>query len=242
MAKRLPMPGGEALSLMLLGGLLLYHRWRNTLVLLIHSNYLWLATVTGLCLISLGIYRWRQQSTGGPAGIPGTGTGLGLGRLGMTLLLVTAVLGWLLPPKPLSGQTALNRGVSQTLSVTHDQPQSFQPQVDPRQRSLIDWVRTLDVNPDPYTYVDQPVNVDGFVLHPPDAEEGSFWIARFLISCCAADAYPVGLPVIWPQGKQLPADSWQQVQGIMQVDETDQLQILASQVEPIPTPVNPYDY
>ncbi len=249
--------GMEALALLLLGGMLLRFRLRGELTLLIHANYLWLATLSSLVLLALGgIQLIRLLALG--SGIPlsrQSHPSLLPPRVGAGIILTAALLGWWITPRPLSSQTALNRGVEHNLSLARESPEAFQPRVDPGSRGLIDWVRTLDVFPDPSNYVDQTVNVDGFVipaalLADPDAaatpeRTDIFWIARFLISCCAADAYPVGLPVIWPQATTLRADTWLAVKGTMVLDErggSRRLAIQATSVTPIPTPSNPYAY
>ncbi len=231
----------DALPILLLGAMLLIFRWQQQLVLLIHVNYLNLATVTGVVLLILGFYQFlrpRQTAASNAGHIS-----VFRPHIGAILLLITALLGLWVNPRPLSGQTALNRGVSQHLSATRDQPQAFRPQVNPAERTLLDWIRTLEVFPDPYTYENQPVDVDGFVVHPEDALPGTFLLTRFLISCCAADAYPVALPTHWTDSESLEADHWYRVQGRMAVQEgEDQPQILiqAENVTPIPTPINPY--
>ncbi|MFS8841850.1 TIGR03943 family putative permease subunit [Synechococcus sp. W55.2] len=227
----------EAVGLMLLGILLIVYRWRGTLLMLINPGYVNVALLAGLCLLGLGIGRWRGAKVASSevhASLLGP-------RLGAGLLILTALLGFWVEPRPLSSQTALNRGVSPYLGVSRSQPQAFRPKLDPRQRTLLDWVRTLDVYPDPYTYEDQPVRVQGFVI--PDERPDHFVIARFLVSCCAADAYPVGLPVRWPEAEQLTADSWLRLEGRMAVEQRDglsQLVIVAERLEPIPVPANPY--
>ncbi|MEN9201752.1 MAG: TIGR03943 family protein [Thermostichus sp. DG_1_6_bins_120] len=227
----------EAAGLILLGSLLVVYRWRGTLLMLINPSYVNVALLAGLCLLGLGIARWQ----GSQAAMSEAHTSLLGPRLGAGLLVVTAILGFWVQPRPLSGQTALNRGVSPYLGVSRSQPQAFRPQIDPRQRTLLDWVRTLDVYPDPYNYVDQPVRVQGFVI--PEERPNHFVIARFLVSCCAADAYPVGLPVQWPGAEDLAADSWLRLEGRMAVEQrngTSQLVIVAEQIEPLPMPTNPY--
>ncbi|WP_244350978.1 TIGR03943 family putative permease subunit [Thermostichus vulcanus] len=227
----------EAAGLILLGLLLVVYRWRGTLLMLINPNYVNVALLAGLCLLGLGMGRWR----GAKAAMPETHSSLLGPRLGAGLLLLTALLGFWIEPQPLSSQTALNRGVSPYLGVSRSQPQAFRPKIDPRQRTLLDWVRTLDVYPDPYNYVDQPVQVQGFVI--PDERPDHFVIARFLVSCCAADAYPVGLPVLWPGAEDLATDSWLRLEGRMAIEQrngTSQLVIVAERIEPLPVPVNPY--
>ncbi|MEN9280134.1 MAG: TIGR03943 family protein, partial [Gloeomargarita sp. DG_1_4_bins_134] len=74
-----------------------------------------------------------------------------------------------------------------------------------------------------------------------------FFIARFVVTCCAADAYPVGMPVDLPSGdaKQYPADTWLEIRGKMgtgQVKGQRRLVLQAEQVTPIQPPANPYLY
>jgi uncharacterized repeat protein (TIGR03943 family) len=229
-----------------LGLMLLIYRLKNQLVLLIHSNYVGLAALTGVALLGLGLYRLiRLVMTGRNAVSRESHDSFFAPPVAIALLLITVMLGVIITPRPLSSQTALNRGVSQNLGISRDQPQEFRPRIDPSQRSLIDWVRTLEVYPDPITYTDQPVHVQGFVIHSPEAPAGTFILARFLIRCCAADAYPVGLPVQWQGFQDLASDSWQEVKGRMKVTSLagkPELIIAAESVTTIPIPINPYAY
>ncbi|MGQ9838889.1 MAG: TIGR03943 family putative permease subunit [Cyanobacteriota bacterium] len=228
----------EAVGLSLLGILLVVYHWRGSLLMLINPNYVNVVLLAGLCLLGLGIGRWWGAKK---AAAVETHTSVLGPRLGAGLLILTALLGFWIEPQPLSSQTALNRGVSPYLGVSRSQPQAFRPKIDPRQRTLLDWVRTLDVYPDPYNYVDQPVQVQGFVI--PEERPDHFVIARFLISCCAADAYPVGLPVQWPGAEDLATDSWLRLEGRMAIEQrnnTSQLVIVAERIEPLPVPANPY--
>ncbi|NJO66452.1 MAG: TIGR03943 family protein, partial [Leptolyngbyaceae cyanobacterium RM1_405_57] len=69
---------------------------------------------------------------------------------------------------------------------------------------------------------------------------------RFVITCCAADTYPVGLPVkIEGSRSTYPPDTWLRVKGSMITETLDgqrQLTIQASQLEEIEEPENPYEY
>jgi uncharacterized repeat protein (TIGR03943 family) len=54
--------------------------------------------------------------------------------------------------------------------------------------------------------------VSGFVTHIPGWPDEYFMITRFVLTCCAADAYPVGLPVELPPGTERPKpDTWLEV-------------------------------
>jgi uncharacterized repeat protein (TIGR03943 family) len=84
------------------------------------------------------------------------------------------------------------------------------------------------------------------VIHPPNVGEQYIFLARFVLSCCAADAYPVGLPVeIASSRQQYPPDTWLEIEGQMttqSVTEKRQLTIKATAIKKIPQPKNPYSY
>jgi len=142
---------------------------------------------------------------------------------------------------PLAGQS--QRG--DLTDVTKLEPQSFNTKNKPEDRSLIGWVRTLTVYPEPDAYAGQPVNVQGFVIHPRELPEEYLLLSRFIITCCAADVYPVGLPVKLTKNRSAyPPDTWLEIQGVMMTEkfgDRRQLTIQASSIKEIPKPDNPYD-
>ncbi|WP_242057020.1 MULTISPECIES: TIGR03943 family protein [Oscillatoriales] len=184
------------------------------------------------------------------------------------LLLTGALLGFTIAPRPFTSQTALSRGITDSLTMTRSQPQEFRSAKRPEERSLIDWVRTLNAYPEPDAYTGQKVKVQGFAVHPPELPPEYLLLSRFILTCCAADAYPVGLPV--KLGKQsintqtsgsesgsidtdtssqlrrdFKPDTWLEVEGEMITENFGgkrQLTIQASSVKLIPEPKNPYDY
>ncbi|HIK29711.1 MAG: TIGR03943 family protein [Oscillatoriaceae bacterium SKW80] len=234
-------------------GMMMLKYWlTGKLYLLIHPNYFWLVVMAGLAFLALSALKAKEIIRQNRQGVkitqlannehlsmfpPGFGSGL---------LLVTALLGLLITPQVFSSQTALERGVTDVIISPRLQRQSFRARTRPEERSLIDWVRTLSVYPEPETYRGQKVKVQGFVIHPPSLPEQYLIIARFIVTCCAADAYPVGLPVKLPQSRTAyPADTWLEIEGQMGVEvlaDKRQLVIEASSLKPIPKPPNPYDY
>ncbi|MHC5720739.1 MAG: TIGR03943 family putative permease subunit, partial [Nostoc sp.] len=88
---------------------------------------------------------------------------------GSALLLTTAILGFIITPQVFASDKALQRGVTtDLLGSTRVKPQAFRASVRPEERSLVDWVRTVNVYPEPDTYTGQKVKVQGFVIHPAD--------------------------------------------------------------------------
>jgi uncharacterized repeat protein (TIGR03943 family) len=231
-------------------GILLVKYWvTDQIHILLHPDYTWLALSTGLLLIGLALLRTgqrlriRRYGLNSPAG---QHLALLPRKWSSGLLLAVALLGLGFTPQPFASQVAINRGVTDTLTLTRSQPQAFRTKSRPDQRSLIDWIRTLNVYPEPDAYSGQPVNVEGFVILSPHLSQGYFTLARFVITCCAADAYPVGLPVKLPAGQVVPkADIWLQVKGEMITETLNgqrQLVIQATNIGEISAPANPYSY
>ena len=124
-------------------------------------------------------------------------------RLGSFLLIVIAILGFAVAPRVFASDKAIQRGVAEFGQANSRlQPQSFRTSTNPEERTLVDWTRTLSVYPEPDAYTGQKVKVKGFVIHPPDLGNEYLFLARFVLTCCAADAYPVGLPVKLKQDRK----------------------------------------
>ncbi|MGL5081540.1 MAG: TIGR03943 family putative permease subunit [Microcoleaceae cyanobacterium] len=250
---------------MLLWAIVLLKYWiTGKLNVLIHPNYFGLTVLGGLGLLALGSFKlWDMFRENGfmrsssPASSPQVATQtvqhMTLLPTGWSsgILVGVAILSLLITPRTFGSYTALQRGLVETLPITRIQPQAFQTAAKPEERSLIEWMRLLNINPEPDAYEGQAVNVTGFVIYPPDLPGGYLWLARFVITCCAADAYPIGLPVLLPAKyqhqnlqKEYPQDSWLAIQGKMTttiLNNERRLTIQAQSIQSIPEPKNPYD-
>lgn len=229
--------------------ILLIRYWFNgQLRLLIHPNYFGLVLVTGIILLILAIAQIVPASRKIVKAGKSNPTSLSTfpPGWGSALMLFTAILGFVIGPALLSSQTALHRGVRESLPLTQAQIQHFQITSNPEERSLIDWVRTLNAYPEPDAYDGEPVNVTGFVIHDPQLPDNYLLVARFVITCCAVDAYSVVLPVELNQSRiSYPADSWIKVTGEMRSQELigeRKLVINPREIIPIDTPSDPYAY
>ena len=241
-------------------GVLFLRYWSTgELRLLIHPNYFGLVFVTGIIFLSIASLKfWQLFSLKGKRSA-NNAQHITLFPLGWStaLLLGVVIIAFIIPPKVLTSDTALRRGVTDSLPVTRSQPESFRAGVSPEKRSLIEWVRTLNVYPEPDAYTGQKVNVKGFVVHSPNLPNNYFLVTRFVLTCCAVDAYPVALPVkIEGDKTAFPPDTWIEVKGQMITEvlkgetgtlkqtsaEKRQLVIAANSVEKIPTPRDPYEY
>ena len=261
---RILLPSLDVLALLMWGTLLLKYRLTGQLQLLIHPNYFTLVLIAAIILLLLGVTKawwlfrnWQnrvvqsdqqellQHITLFPTG------------WGSSLLLLVALFGLLFSPTVLTSKMALQRGVTELLPATEIQPQSFRTHINTESRSLIEWVRTLSAYPEPDAYAGQSAKISGFVIHFEQLPEDVIFLSRFIITCCAVDASPVGILVKLPPNQQpFPADTWLEVAGKMTVEslpthfqlssptqqkETRQLVLAAEAVKKIPTPINPYD-
>ena len=235
-------------------GLLLLKYWvTDKLGLLIHPNYFPLVVVGAIALLAIGSLKvWsmvkprRRSSASRMTASPNQHISLFPPGWSTVLLLITAIVGFTITPRPFSSQTALDRGVTDTLLISRAQPKEFKTAKRPEDRSLIDWIRTLNVYPEPDDYTGQKAKVSGFVVHSKELPDNFLLLSRFILTCCAADAYPVGLPVKLNSSRTAFApDTWLEVEGQM-ITETlggkRQLTIQANSIKTIPEPKNPYDY
>lgn len=241
-------PWLDALAVSSWGILMLQYWLSGKLYLLIHPNFFGLVIACGIALLIIGSLKmrevWRERRRVKTTNLqhinlfpPGWGS---------ALLLITAILGLMITPRVFASDTAIQLGVTDLLSTGRTQPQSFRASTRPEERSLVDWARTLNVYPEPDSYTGQKAKVKGFVIHPPDIGEEYIFLARFVITCCAADVYPVGLPVKLPENQQRYApDTWLEVEGTM-ITETlagkRNLTIAATSLKEVPQPRNPYSY
>lgn len=227
------------------GILLLKYAIDGTLYILIHPSYYLLVTVTGVCLLLIGIFQSWRLYRGNITNSQELHISLLPQGLTTMLLLGTAIAGLIITPKLFTSHAAIQRGISsESVTVTRSQPQSFRAAVKPESKTLVDWVRTLNNYPEPDAYLGQKVNINGFVFYPKDLPDNYLMLSRFVITCCAADAYPVALPVKFTGTRQnYPQDSWFQIKGKAIVETfsgSRQFVIEASEIKSIPTPKNPY--
>jgi uncharacterized repeat protein (TIGR03943 family) len=247
------LPWFDVVAIGLWGGLLLRYWSSGQLRLLIHPNYDWLVIVTGFALVVAsgvrGYHLWRQLPSASDNLASLQHLNLLPSAWSRSLLIASAVVGLIISPQAFASQTAIHRGVVENMTMmTQVKPQAFRGASPSQDRSLIEWIRTLQVYPEPDAYTGQKAKLQGFVVYPPNLPEQYFLLTRFVITCCAADAYPVSLPVKFPQDSRRQAfkvDQWLEVTGVMITDTLEgkrRLVVQADTLQPISQPKNPYDY
>jgi putative membrane protein len=248
-------PWIDGLALLAWGSLLLKYAVTGQYKLLIHPNYYGLVLASSIILIALGIIKIKLILTGT---YQKTSEHLALFPPGFSssLLICVAIAGLLIPPKILTSQSAMKTGV-RDIPLTRSQPEAFGTTTKPEERSLIEWIRTINAYPEPDAYKGQLAKVSGFVLHLKELPDNYLMLSRFVITCCAVDAYPIGIPVkLETSRKTYPPDTWLEIQGEMSAEtlpvkervdskilmDKRSVVLVAKSIESIPTPTDPYSY
>ncbi|MDM7892092.1 TIGR03943 family putative permease subunit [Curtobacterium caseinilyticum] len=173
-----------------------------------------------------------------------------LGGIAAAATVGVTVAMLVLPPTTLSARTAQQRSVdTPTLSNatgTQDVALLGSAGVDTSQYGVKDWAALIRQTTDTTALVGKPVELTGFVV--PGAD-GSFTLTRFVISCCAVDAQPVGLGVVTEgaSGDATPdADRWVRVTGKLAANPDQsadaRIVIRAASVRVVDQPRDPYEY
>ncbi|MBL8015262.1 MAG: TIGR03943 family protein [Candidatus Doudnabacteria bacterium] len=138
------------------------------------------------------------------------------------LVVVFLVVGLTVSPRLLSANDAssvnttnrvsLGGGAAQTLAETFS--------YDSTSYDIGDWLKRLAGSTDKSIFAGETVNLTGFVYNHSDMPAGYFMLARFIISCCAVDAAPVGF-LVKADGWQsiVKEDQWIRVKGTFRLEE-----------------------
>lgn len=93
------------------------------------------------------------------------------------------------------------------------------------------------------------VELTGFVVRWEEMPRNEMVVTRFVVSCCVADAVPVGVIVRWPGAASYATNSWVYVKGLVQKENRPPrggsepyLFIQAYLITPVGKPEQPYLY
>ncbi|KRC63687.1 hypothetical protein ASE12_02240 [Aeromicrobium sp. Root236] len=158
-------------------------------------------------------------------------------------LVVAAVVALLVaPPSTLSEATAQQRKVNQTLSST---PMTSPDGTDFAHFRLRDWAAAIQLAADPGVLKGRPFDGTGFVSPVDGKHPDVFYLTRFVVTCCAVDAQPVGVPVYEPDWRaHHKKGSWVHVTGALGADPGDASAslVIPKTVDPISEPSQPYEH
>lgn len=159
------------------------------------------------------------------------------------LVSVPLILGLGVPSQPLGADAVGN--LSSDVSTIGGGDFSA-ADIPPENRNLLDWVRVFAASPDMSEFEGETVDVIGFVYKDARfAGTENFMVVRFTLSCCVADARPIGLVVDNINSVQLDQDTWVRITGrvvVRDVDGVETPMILTDSIEITEQPEQPYLY
>lgn len=166
-----------------------------------------------------------------------------------TVVTVAAALSLIvLPPATLSAATATQRDInSATLTADAQTVDSAASATDEAFAgfTVLDWSSLLRQTTDAAFYDGKPVDVVGFITEDPEDPDNMFYVSRFVITCCAVDAQPLGVPVYLENWKStLAVDQWVEAEGSFTTnpsrDSTLAIALAPDAVTAVEQPADPY--
>lgn len=173
-----------------------------------------------------------------------------LSAVAVVLTLLVAVVLVVVPPATLTTATADQRVINSSgvgidtktvSSATSAASGAF------AKYTVLDWSSLLRQTTDPGFYSDKAANVVGFITKDSDDAQNVFYVTRFVITCCAVDAQPVGVPVYLANWRnELKSGAWVRVTGSFTSNPSSKSQqavaLVPASVKKVAQPSDPYLY
>lgn len=110
-----------------------------------------------------------------------------------------------------------------------------------------DWAGLLRQGADEDFLAGKDPTLIGFVTPDTDDPENVFYVARFVVTCCAVDATPIGVPVYSPGWQEeYSVDDWVSITGTFaanpSIDSMQAIAIIPTEIVPTAQPAEPYVY
>lgn len=164
---------------------------------------------------------------------------------GSVLLVAASVVALLvLPPATLTSATADNRDIASSTTLA-DADTTALVGGDSTTFTVKDWATLLHQGLDDDFFAGKPAAFSGFLVASADPDV--VYVARFLVTCCAVDAQPLGVPVLLPGWQdRFAADDWVEVTGGFAPNPdpsaAEPTVLVPDTVEQIDQPAQPYVY
>ena len=129
----------------------------------------------------------------------------------VTALVIVGTVAALLvlPPATLTSATVDQRELNASAAVADPGTTEQLVGSDTTSFTVKDWASLLRQGAGEEYFAGKTADITGFVTPDPDDPENVFYIARFVVTCCAVDAQPVGVPVFLPDWQsEYAVDSW----------------------------------
>ena len=174
---------------------------------------------------------------------------LSAAALGLSAVIALGLV--VVPPATLSSATLEQRAINDSgLSDTQGQSVAAVGSTTDAafaKFTVLDWSSLLRQTSELSFFSGKPVDVVGFVSADPDDPDDVFYVTRFVVTCCAVDAQPVGVPVYQPGwSSTLETDEWVRVQGPFASNPSARsrqpLAVMPQGVQQVDQPADPYVY
>ncbi len=231
------MASGAARAL-LLGGLSMLLGWYvigGEIHFYVNERSAWLVALAVPLLAALAV----SHAHGG-------GRADGAGLLALALPLAVALL---VPARPLGSAVVDQQARAPVSAVQSALPLDLPPIVRLGGEGLTWDLRQLEAlrvrDPEMRGLAGAKASLLGFVYRPPGLPPDQFFVARFMVRCCAADATAVRVPIRYDGAAGLAPDTWVEVDGTIDYGRTPDGPgplVEASSVRSVPQPNRPYLY
>jgi putative membrane protein len=161
-------------------------------------------------------------------------------------MVVPLAIGLFIPARPLDSSAFATKGFNTAGPLVSSNSTAKVIDTASEDRNILDWVKIFNYEKDLTPYLGQQAAVIGFVYRDEQLlNENQFYVSRFILSCCAADAFSIGMVANWPEAKTLKNDSWVLVKGpvsSLKMHDQTVLVVDATSVQSVPAPEQPYLY
>jgi uncharacterized repeat protein (TIGR03943 family) len=243
--------------LLLLGGALLKITLNGTYLRYVKPTAKPWVLTAGVVMVGLAVVaivldvlaRHNHDGHGnGPRGDIGHTEGHGDGHLHsgrwVWLLMLPVLAIFLVAPPALGADSVLRAGNRTVPSVAQQGPAAFPPlpRADVVPIAMSEFI-TRSVWDSSNSLNGRTVALTGFVVH----DNGIDYVARLVITCCAADATPMKVALTGHQAARLPDDQWVQVDGTLRAGSATEANgytptIAVSSLTTVDAPADPYEY
>jgi uncharacterized repeat protein (TIGR03943 family) len=159
------------------------------------------------------------------------------------VMLVPLLVGVLIPARPLDSSALTSKGFNANAPLVSADSSAQLFETESEERNILDWLKLFNYESDVSQFYGQRASVIGFVYFDEALGENQFLVSRFVVSCCAADAFALGMVVEWEEAAALPQDAWALVKGrVNSVTLNGRVVPLieAESVQIVPVPEQPY--
>ena len=176
---------------------------------------------------------------------PRTGVRAAVAVGGSIVLVAASVVALLvLPPATLSSVTADNRDIADSTALSSADTTQLVGG-DSLTFTVKDWATLLHQGLGEDFFAGKQAKFSGFVVATDDPDV--IYVARFLVTCCAVDAQPLGVPVLMPDWQEsFDVDDWVEVKGGFGANPdaaaSEPIVVTPDQVTAIDQPAQPYVY